>query len=117
MPRTEITKTVAPGAYPLDGVAVTFEDADAANKNGFTMEGNDLLLVRNEGAGDKTFTLDSVQDDMGRTGPITAQILGAGASVMLGPFRDRIGWYDPTDSLIHFEGEDTDIEFAVIKLG
>ena len=116
MARTTITKTTASGSYPTAGVAVTWTDADATNKNTFTMGGNDLLLVRNAHAATaKTVTINSVADAMNRTKDITAESLAAGVVKCFGPFKHLAGWAQSTGAL-NLEGEDSDIKFAVIAL-
>lgn len=116
MPRTTLTKIQAPGSYPTAGVVVTFTAYDATNKNDFNMTGDDLLLIRNDHASTaKTFTLNSVADEMGRTRNIAAQSLAAGVTYVVGPFTNKVGWAQ-TGNKLHFEGEDNNIKFAVIKL-
>lgn len=115
MARTALTKTTAPGPYSADGVAVTWTAADTSNQNEFTMEGNDLLLVRNEDASPHNFTITSAADGMGRTGHITDEAIAAGAWKVLGPFKKLTGWQQST-GVLHLEGDDANVEFAVIKL-
>lgn len=115
MARTLLTKTVAPGSYPTDGVALTLAAADITNKNEFTMEGDDLLVVRNDDAAAQTVTITSVADDMGRTGDITADSLAADAWCIYGPFRDTKGWAQAGRRL-YLEASSVNIKFAVVKL-
>lgn len=117
MPRTVVTKTAAPGAYPTAGVAVTWADADPTNKNAFVLTANELVLARNAHATDpKTVTINSAADTMGRSKDITAESLAAGVVKAYGPFTNKSGWAQASTSYLHFEGESTDIKFAVITL-
>ena len=115
--RVDVTKTAAPGSNPAAGVAVTWTDADATNKNQFIMTGDELLLVRNAHATDpKTVTINSVVDPQNRTRDITAESIVAGKVFMYGTFTTKVGWVQ-TGGYLFFEGETTDIKFAAIKLG
>jgi hypothetical protein len=116
MARVSITKSNAPGSYPTAGVSITWTDADATNKNQFTMGGNDLLLVRNGHASTaKTVTINSVPDAQGRSRDITAESLAAGVTRAFGPFKEIAGWAQSGGTL-NCEGEDNNIKFAVISL-
>jgi hypothetical protein len=115
MARATLVKTTAPGPYTADGVAITWTAAVVADKEEFLMEGNDLLLVRNEDASPHTFTITSAADRMGRLGHITAQSLAAGAWAVLGPFKKLDGWQQST-GVLYIEADDVNVEWAVIKL-
>jgi len=116
MARTSITKTTALGSYGTDGVSVTWTNADSSNGNSFAMTGNDLLLVRNAHASTaKTVTINSVADQMGRTGDITAESVAAGVVKAYGPFKDKPGW-EQSGGVLHLTAEDNNIKFAVIAL-
>ncbi len=115
MARTQLVKTTAPGPYTADGVAITWTAAVVADKEEFVMEGNDLLLVRNEDVGAHTFTITSAEDRMGRFGHVTGQSLAAGAWAVLGPFKKLTGWQQST-GVLYIEADDVNIEWAVIKL-
>jgi len=116
MARSPITKTTAPGSYPADGVTMVWTDADAVNKNAFTMGGNDLLFVRNAHATlARTVTINSSPDAQGRVRDITAQSLAVGAVHVFGPFKELLGWQQ-TGGKLHLEGEDNNVKFAVVAL-
>ena len=115
MARVSLTKTTAPGPYTADGVAIVWTAADVANKEEFIMEGNDLLLVRNEDVAPHNFTITSAEDRMGRVGHITNQALAAAGWAVLGPFKKLDGWQQST-GVLYIEADDVNIEWAVIKL-
>lgn len=116
MARTALAISIAPGTNPSAGVNVTFTAADAANDNSFVFTGRELLLVRNVHATlAKTYTINSSANQKRRTGDITAVSMAAGVYHVLGPFRDKDGWQQ-TGGVIHLEGEDSSIQFAVIVL-
>jgi hypothetical protein len=115
MARTTLVKTTAPGPYTGDGVAVTWTAAVVADKEEFVMEGNDLLLVRNEDASPHVFTITSAADAQGRLGTITDESLAAGAWKCLGPFKRLTGWQQST-GVLYISADDVNIEWAVIKL-
>jgi len=115
MARVSLTKTTAPGPYTADGVAITWTAADTTNKEEFVMEGNDLLLVRNEDASPHTFTITSAADAMGRLGTIAGESLAASAWKCLGPFKKLTGWQQST-GVLYIEADDVNIEWAIIKL-
>jgi hypothetical protein len=116
MARTALTKTTAPGTYPTAGTTLTWNDADSANGNDFSMTGRDLVLVRNNHATDpKTYTVTSAADAQGRTKDITAEALAAGTVVVLGPFRNKTGW-SQSGNKFYINGEDNNIKIAVVLL-
>lgn len=113
--RVLVVKTLAPKSYPTDGVLLTLTAADVSNKNYFVMEGDDLLIVRNDGTGAQTVTIASVADDMGRTGDITADSLAQDTWAVYGPFRNTAGWAQ-TQRHMYLEASDAGMKFAVVKL-
>jgi len=115
MPRTNVTKTNAPGSFPSAGVAVIFSAADVASKNEFVLTGAEIIVARNTGAGAATVTINSVANARGRTKDIVADSIAAGAFHVYGPFRSLDGWRQSGGKL-HFEASSADIGFAVINL-
>ena len=115
MARATLVKTTAPGPYTADGVAITWTAAVVADKEEFVMEGNDLLLIRNEDASPHNFTITSAEDRQGRVGHITNEACAAGVWKCLGPFRRLTGWQQST-GVLYIEADDVNIEWAVIKL-
>jgi len=115
MPRTALAKIQSPGSFPTAGVLCTFTAYDAANMNDFSMTGDDLLLVRNVAVSAKTVTINSSADNMGRSRDITAQSVAAATTVVFGPFTNKAGWVQALNKL-HFQAEDNNIQFCVIKL-
>ena len=115
--RVNLTAISAGMALPTATTSLTFTAADAANKNSLTMTGdsNDLLIVRNSGAGTRYVTVTSVADPRtGRTGDQTYYI-GAGLSIILGPFPID-GWRQTSDGKLYFEGEHAEILFAHVRI-
>lgn len=120
MPRTNLPKTTAKGAYPTLPIAVNsldivFTAADVANKNEFVPSGNDLVLAWNSDAADPyTATVTSAPDPQNRTGDISAYSIGAGEIAHLGPVR-TLGWVQP-DGKVYLEANNAAIKFAIIAL-
>lgn len=115
MARTPITKTLATGSYPTDGLALTLEAADTTDQNDFLMTGEELLIAYNSGGSAYTVTITSVANAKGRTGTITADSIAAAASHIYGPFKKMPGWAQ-TGNKLHFEANNVAVKFAVIKL-
>jgi len=118
MARTALVKTAALGAYGDYSVAnaadLTMAAADTANQNYFVAAGNDLVVAHNGGAGALTITINSVADEYGRTGDVTAYSLGAGEYAIFGPFKIA-GWQQSTGR-IHLEASGADVKFGVVAL-
>ncbi len=116
MPRTDLTKTAAPGAYPSAGTLITYGNADASNGNSFVFNANELVVVKNvHASAAKTVTLTSSADTQGRTKNITAESIPAGVTRIFGPFTQKMGWQQ-TGGVFHIDGEDTNVRIAVISL-
>lgn len=117
MPKTTLTKTVAPGRYPSPavGVALTMAAADVANKNQFLAKGSDLVLAHNTHATvAKTVTINSANDPFGRKGDIAAHSMPALSYAVFGPFLP-LGWQNP-DGYVYLEAESADVKFGVVEL-
>lgn len=115
--RVTLTAIQAGNALPTATTSLTYTAADAANKNALTMTGdkNDLLVVRNSGAGTRYVIVTSVADpNTGRTGDQTYYI-GAGLSIILGPF-PMDGWRQSSDGKLYFEGEHAEVLFAHVRI-
>lgn len=115
MPRTTLTKTVAPGRYAAAGAALTMTAADVTNKNQFVAKGSDLVVAHNTHATvPQTVTINSVNDPYGRKGDITAYSIPAGGYAVFGPFLP-LGWRNP-DGYIYLEASTADVKFGVVEL-
>lgn len=115
MPRTTLTKTTAPGGYAAAAVAVTMAAADISNLNQFRCSGNDLLIVHNTGASQRTFTITSVADPIyRRTGTITAETIDAGVIKVFGPMKPD-GWLQ-SDGYIYCAANHAEVKFGVVAL-
>jgi len=115
MARTALTKTTAPGAYPTDGVVVSFDAADAVNLNKFPMTGRELVIAYNSDVASHNVTITSVADEKGRTGDITSDAIAAGAYHVYGPFTNKAGWAQ-SDGSLSLEADDATVKFAVVQL-
>jgi hypothetical protein len=104
----------APGSYPTAGSVLAFTAADVANKEEFTMTGQELLLALNTGVGAQLVTIETVANQRGRTADITSDSLDPGVMHCYGPFTNKNGW-DQAGKLL-FEADATDVEFAVVKI-
>jgi hypothetical protein len=71
-------------------------------------------VAHNTGAGEHTVTVSSVVDGQGRSGDVSAYALGAGEYAVFGPF-DLEGW-EQTDGALHFEANDAEVKFGVLRL-
>ena len=114
--RITLVKTVAPGAYAADGVALTMAAADVANKNRFVPTGKELVIAYNSNAAAtaRAVTINSSADQYGRTGDITADSIAAGAYHIYGPF-PLDGWKQ-SGGYIHLEADNAEILFGVVTL-
>lgn len=118
--RQILTRTTVVGPYPslqptADSLDVTFTACDAVNFDEFVMSGNDVLLVWNsDGANPYTFTLESVADDLQRTGDVTTYSLAAG-EIGAFKFNKKAGWMQ-TSGECHIKGSNAAIKFAVLVL-
>ncbi len=118
MPRTNLTKKTALGqfgTYSALAAVVTMNAGDASNGNSFVASANDLLIVRNSGAGARTITISSVADEKGRTGDIGPYSLAAGAVAVFGPFTPEKG-FRQTDNTINITPEHAEVLIGVIAL-
>lgn len=114
MARQTLTKATAPGAYATAGAAITMTAADTVNKEQFVSTGKELVIAQNTGGSPYTVTINSVADEYGRTGDVTAYSVAAGAIAVFGPFPVH-GWRQ-SDDKIYLEANNTAVKFGVIAL-
>jgi hypothetical protein len=115
MPRIASTPvTATPSGYPSAGVIVTPVAADVSSKQKVVSSGKDLILAFNSDVSPHTVTINSVADDKGRTGDITAESIAAGVYKIFGPFSKS--YWAQSDGNIYFEASDATVKFAVIQL-
>jgi hypothetical protein len=117
MPRTNLTKTVAQGAYGAygaDAADLTMAAADVANMNQFTAQGNDLVVAHNTGASPYTVTITSSPDPYGRTKDITTYSLAAGEYAVFGPF-GMTGWVQ-SDGKVYLQASNASVKLGVVAL-
>ena len=118
MPRTEITVNEAAERYPTLPVSAnaldfSFTAGDVANGNAYVATGREVVIFRNVNAGAQTFTLDSVADEQGRTGDITAYSLGAAEFAVLYP---PLRGFQQSDGMIYIDVSHADVTIAVLRL-
>jgi hypothetical protein len=92
MPRSDITRTAAPGSRASAGSALTFLTGDPANNHRIKATGREMLLVRNSsGTTAYPVTVLSTPDPNNRKGDITSQMIPANGFAIFGPW-DIAGW-------------------------
>lgn len=120
MARTALPIESVPASNADTGEVLTFTAASAVGGGNdgdkFSFTGRELVLVRNANgaAAAKTVTVESVACAHGREGDINAQSI-ADTKIYVLPFFKAAGW-EQTDKQIYLQGEDSDIEFAVLRL-
>lgn len=114
MPRTAIAHQDLPSYYSQTGLALTFTAADVVNKNETTSAAQLLIIAKNtHGANAYAVTVTSTADNRtGRSGDATASL--AAGETRIFPV-SKNGW-EQSGEVIHFEGANAAIEFAVVKL-
>lgn len=115
MARTAITPQSLPTAYDTDGAAFTWTASDVVDKNSIALTGNEIILCRNvnSSATARTATITTVADSLGRT-LTTSKSLDAGA-YMVWP-RFPLDGYLQADKTLHVEGDNAELEWAVLRL-
>jgi hypothetical protein len=119
MARTNVVAQTCPGAYPAlpitpDARDITWLGANVSDKNDTALvAGKTLVLARNVDSGAHTVSFTSVADSLNRKGDITTYSVGADQVALFGPFT-TIGW--ASGGRLLFEGDNINIEFAVITL-
>lgn len=111
MARTTLTKSASTGPNPTAGATVTVTAGDASNGNQFTWTGRELLIMRNSGAGTRTFTLTSVADPYGRSGTITTENILTGVTKVIGPLNE---FWRQTDGYVYVDVSHAEVLISVI---
>ena len=95
----------------------TLAAGDAANGNKFACTGKEILIAYNsDGVNPYTITINSVADEKGRSGSITAYSLAAGDYIIwTGGLTNSKGWRQ-TDGTITLSVENAAITLAAIRL-
>lgn len=115
MPRQVLPQIKAPGSYSGSWTAVTWTAADPTDKEEIVLTGRQLLLIRNTHADtDYYVTINSVDNQWGRSEDIHQVDIGDGEMVVWGPIA-LDGWQQP-GGLLFLEAENAAIEYAVITL-
>ena len=103
------------GALTADIAKITWTAADATNFQEVVNNGNLFILAWNQSADtDRTVTVTTVADSLGRTGDITAYNVDFGSISILGPF--PVTGFSQTNSKLYFQASHADIKFAVINM-
>lgn len=108
-----LTNTTGPEAYPTTLTEFLWTASTPAGDD-VVLTGNDILLVWNTGAVQRTFTITSQPDPYNRSGNITAQQLEAGEFAVFGPIPLN-GWADGNRKL-NLASSNAEIKYAVITL-
>jgi hypothetical protein len=118
MPRKQIPIITPVGPYPTLPVSalalnIAFTTADSVNFDQFNFTGRELIIIRNSTAGALTFTLESIADDLKRTGDITTYTLGVGlfAAFWAGSLP---GWNNAGQ--FFFRSSASTMDYAVIRI-
>ena len=114
MAETALTVTTAPGSYATALTAVTMTAADTGNGNSFVATNNDLIIVWNDGAVERTVTVTSQASEKNRLGTITAQAIAADVILILGPMKGP-GWADG-GGLINITCNHAECKIGIINL-
>ena len=122
MPRQSHTAVVAGGNLDYTGLNLTFLAADVANKEETALTGTEMIVAQNvDSAGTHNVTITSVADSLNRTknatGAVPARVGNRPGVRFFGPYKAGAssGWKQTTN-LLHFEADNVNIEFAVIRL-
>lgn len=111
----QVPTPVLAGALAADAAKLTWTAADATNFQMTDHTGNELILAWNQSADtDRTVTIETVADDLGRTGDIAAYNVDFASISVLGPF--PLEGFRQSNGKLNFKASHADIKFAVIKL-
>ena len=111
--RIVLTPISVPGPYAA-AANLTWTAADATNKNAFVFTGREILLVRNDNAGEQTVTIQSVACEHARTGNLSKAI-AASAYAVFPLFSNGEGWRQ-TDGKIYVDAASADVKFCVLRI-
>ncbi len=101
--------------YSTPGVAaIILTSSDVPNKEQTKLTGKEMLLIRNLAPGTETVSIDSVEDEFGRTKNITNYSLSAGENSLFGPFAPN-EWAQP-DGNLFFSTSDLQMLIAVLRI-
>lgn len=92
----------------------TAAGADFADGFRFQHTGKEILLVRNDNVGAQTVTINSVANQRGRTGTISAYSVGAGEYAAFPPFPVE-GWRQ-SNGYLTGAASAADVQLAVLRL-
>jgi hypothetical protein len=113
MPRTSITPIEVPSGYAVVPANGAFVASDAVNGNQIRSTGREIIVARNVGAGARTITIASSPDPYGRSGPITALSIPAGALRVFQRF-PQAGWAQ-SNGYIDVNAEHAEVELLVLR--
>lgn len=113
MARTALT--VQPLVLPIiaaNFLTLTLTAADTVNLNAVVSTGKEILIAQNIDTVSHNVTINSVADELGRTGDLTDAI-AAGAIRVYGEF-PQYGWMQ-SDGMLHFQADNAKVLFAIIQ--
>ncbi len=103
------------GTIAANAADIALTAADATNKQQVKITGREMLLAYNSSPDTAyTVTINSVADDLGRVGDITAYSIGFGEFALFGPVPIK-GFAQPNGKL-NFEASNAAIKFVVIRV-
>lgn len=119
MARKQIPVITPLGPHPTLPVTATalnfvFTTADSVNFDQFNFTGKELIIIRNSTGGALTVTLESVADDLRRTGDVTTYSVGAGLFAMF-LVSSLVGWNNGGQFFLRSSASTMD--YAVVKIG
>lgn len=120
MARTELVRSWSRGGYGhyfADVAGIYMQAADAVNGNQVELEGSELVIVVNEGAGAETITMETTPDyPYNRTEDDPKDYsIGAGETAVFGPF-SCMGWRQ-IDGKLQITASSADLKIGVVHIG
>lgn len=114
MAETPLTKTTALGSYQSDILTLTMTAADVGNENSFVAGGNDLIVMHNTGAAQRTIKIVSEADPQGRSGDLDTVNIEIGEYCIFGPVK-ALGWRN-SSGLVIIASNHAEVKIGVVAL-
>ena len=114
MARTALTVQTLTGPYPATLLmdTLTWTAADLANKNSVVFTGKEIIIARNDDAGEKNVIITSIADPQKRVGNITKAMATGTYAIFLA---SALTGFIQADGLLYLEADDVEIFFAVVR--
>lgn len=103
-------------AVQAGDLAVAQTALDAANGNSFIATGKELLIIQNTDASPHTFTLTSVNDQLGRLDSSLTNYSVPANSFAAIQMSQLSGWFQSSDSTVHMTTSSALLKITVIRL-